>query len=124
MRKTLVTIASVVGIGFIGRGFLRKAVRKILKDELVKMEENKTTINIANEYLFETRNKAEKALDDMIDICGLYSVVTVADLDTLMGIEGRETDSDYGWTDLNSVYTKCTLYGFALILPNPIKLAK
>ena len=124
MKKYLGTIATVLVTGIIAKGVLVKVVRKILTDELVKMEKEEVSITGTGDYIFETRTTAEKTLDDMIETLELYKVVTVADLATLMGVTGTYTDVNYGWTDLSKARISRVRLGFAISLPEPIELAQ
>ena len=53
-----------------------------------------------------------------------YDVVSVADLYDLVGITGRYTDQDYGWTNIhNARAVRCRDGGLTLELPKvkPLK---
>lgn len=65
--------------------------------------------------------EATDVLDRMYEILDLYGVVSVSDLNQLVGITGSFTDNNYGWTTLNRTnsYIRGGRDGFELNLPRP-----
>jgi len=136
MKKTLVRVASVVVTGIICKGLLVKAVRRLLKDELAKMEEDKSMgrdipmdkeqikDKTIDNLIFDTRETAEIVVDNMQDLIDKYGAVTVADINDLAGITNVLSDQLYGWTDVNACYIIRTINGWSLILPAPIEIEK
>lgn len=70
---------------------------------------------------FNSRREAVDVLDRMFEILDLYGVVSVSDVNQLVGISGSFTDNNYGWTVLNSNgnYISSCRDGFELNLPRP-----
>jgi len=83
-----------------------------------------------NAFMFEnvcynSYAEASDVLDRMYEILSTYGVVSVADLDQLIGISGDYyTDNNYGWTQLNGTnsYIRGGRDGFELNLPRPMPL--
>lgn len=74
------------------------------------------------EIVFENRGDAEKVLIQMDDILETYPMVSVADLYDLVGITGKYTDCNYGWTDIHSASVVRTDDGYLIKLPRPLPL--
>ncbi len=70
---------------------------------------------------FNSRREAVDVLDRMYEILDLYGVVSVSDLNQLVGITGSYTDNNYGWTVLNNNgnYVIAGRDGYELNLPRP-----
>ena len=55
-----------------------------------------------DDVILDSRGEAENVLAHMDDIIEEYDSVSVADLYDLVGITGRYTDQDYGWTNIHN----------------------
>ena len=75
-----------------------------------------------DEIVLESRAEAEDVLDQMYEIMNNYSVVTVSDLYSLVGISGSYTDDKYGWFDLMNSGIQHVRNGYLLRLPRPVAL--
>ena len=76
------------------------------------------------DVILDSRGEAENVLAHMDDIIDEYDAVSVADLYDLVGITGRYTDQDYGWTNIhNARAVRCRDGGWTLDLPKvkPLK---
>lgn len=51
-----------------------------------------------DEVLFDTRGEGERVIDRMMDIADQFEYVSVADLYSMIGMDGQYTDNNYGWT--------------------------
>lgn len=70
---------------------------------------------------YSTYSEATDILDRMYEILDTYGVVSVSDLNQLIGITGNYTDNNYGWKNLNrnNSYIIGGRDGFELNLPKP-----
>lgn len=70
---------------------------------------------------YNSYSEATDVLDRMFEILDMYGVVSVSDLNQLVGISGSYTDNNYGWTNLNrnNSYIRGGRDGFELNLPRP-----
>lgn len=72
-----------------------------------------------DEVIIPTRHEADEVLDKLFDLLAKYEMVTVADLYSLIGVEGSYTDEKYGWTDLRGAGATRINSGYLLELPQP-----
>ena len=70
-----------------------------------------------DDIVLGSRAEAEEVLLAMGDLLDTYNVVRVADLYDLVGVTGRYTDNDYGWTNLRDADVKRVSDGWLLKLP-------
>lgn len=75
-----------------------------------------------DDIFLESRYEAEEVLDRMEDLINTYGLVSVADLNDLVGIQGSYTDNKYGWTNLRNASVQRTRDGYYLNLPKVIAL--
>lgn len=75
-----------------------------------------------NDVLLETRGDAEDVLMRMDELVATYGMVSVADLNDLVGITGQYTDNNYGWTNIKSAYVQRVRDGYLLKLPRAIPI--
>lgn len=115
--------------GFIaGKVMTQKAVKQTL-NELYDRDNNlgnshaNFTAKIKQEIILESRKDAEDVLDTMRNMISTYGVVSVADLHDLTGAIANYTDSNYGWTALNSAKVVRVRNGYLLKLPRPKTLS-
>lgn len=74
-----------------------------------------------DDIVLETRGEAEAVLNQLDNILDEYKMVRVADLYDLVGISGRYTDNDYGWTNLrNAEVVRLRDGGYTIRLPRAI----
>ena len=72
--------------------------------------------------VLESRGEAENVLMALDDIMDTYKMVRVADLYDLVGITGRHTDHNYGWTDITSAKIERGRDGYTIKLPRALPL--
>lgn len=72
-----------------------------------------------DDFIFETRDDANKILSSMSDILSVYNVVTVTDLYDLCKLKSHYTYNNYGWNDLSTAGVTLTRDGYLLNLPTP-----
>lgn len=76
-----------------------------------------------DDIVLERRGEAEAVLDQLYNILETYNIVRVADLYDLVGISGRYTDNDYGWTNLrNAEVVRLRDGGYTIRLPRALPL--
>lgn len=75
-----------------------------------------------NDILLESRGEAEEVLARMDELVATYGMVSVADLNELVGITGQYTDNNYGWTDIRSACVQRVRDGYLLKLPRAIPI--
>ncbi len=140
-KSTVIFVTGVVsGFGLCG-GLIFKKV--IVSDDLRELITKKISKRILNsiygvpsyksyykgssyyhseEPIFGSRVKANKVLDDMIDILEKYGVVTVAEFHELCDITSNYTDNLYGWVNLKEAEIIRIRAGYKLSLPLAIRL--
>lgn len=76
-----------------------------------------------DDITLDSRAEAEEVLRLMDDIIEEYGMVSVADLYDLVGVTGRHTDHNYGWTNLRNAEAVRVRDGYLLKFPRvtPIK---
>lgn len=72
--------------------------------------------------VLDSRGEAEHVLMALDDIMDTYKMVRVADLYDLVGITGRHTDHNYGWTDITSAKIERGRDGYTIKLPRALPL--
>ena len=73
-----------------------------------------------DEIILDDRGEAEAVVERMSDLMDTYNNVSVADLYDLVGIEGRYTDNNYGWTSTRGVRVVRVGDGtYSIRLPRP-----
>lgn len=70
-----------------------------------------------NNYILTTREEAEMVLERMIDIIDNYDVVSVAELNILVGEQGSHVDNKWGWIYLTDVQIRQVREGFLIDFP-------
>lgn len=84
---------------------------------------SRTSYNF-DEYAFNSRQDAEDALDQLIDLTKNYGAASVADFCDVIGVTSNFTDNKYGWTDLIKVTISRTRDGYIINFPKPSPLSK
>lgn len=74
------------------------------------------------EVIVDTRGDAQNVLDEMFRHLDQYKTVSVAEFYDLVGVTGRFTDNQWGWTNLNAAGVSRVREGFRIELPRPISL--
>lgn len=72
--------------------------------------------------IFETKEDAEKCLENLKDITDKYGCTTIADLYDVAGVDIDKyyTMNKYGWTNLNHVKIHQTRHGYVIDLPKAL----
>ena len=70
-----------------------------------------------DDIILDDRGEAEDVLSRMDDLIEAYGMVSVADLNDLVGITGSYTDNKYGWTNLRDASILRVREGYMLKLP-------
>lgn len=72
---------------------------------------------------FGSRKEAANVLDSLADILDQYGTVTVADFYDETGLKDPcDSDTRYGWKDIDDAYVVKVRSGWSISLPDPIKL--
>jgi hypothetical protein len=69
------------------------------------------------DFFLQSRQEADSVLDAMYDTLNVYEVVSVGDLNTLVGLPAAHTDEKWGWTDLRGVEVRQERAGWVIDLP-------
>lgn len=76
-----------------------------------------------NQVNFASRKEAANVLNSLADILDQYGTVTVADFYDETGLKVPcDSDTRYGWRDIDDAYVIKGRYGWSISLPDPIKL--
>lgn len=67
----------------------------------------------------ETRDDAEEVIKEMNMLIKRYGMVSIGDLNDLVGRTGEYTDNKYGWYNLRNAYAVRERDGYSLKLPRP-----
>jgi hypothetical protein len=81
-----------------------------------------TRSNEVREMVVETRGDAQRVLDELFAIIDRYGAVSVATYYELVGITGKFTDNQWGWTNLNTAGVSRVREGFRIELPRPVSI--
>ena len=77
----------------------------------------KPSNEFSQDIILETRGQAEDVIIRLGEILEKYRMVSVSDLNDILGITGQFTDSKYGWYDISSAQIVRVRDGFLLKLP-------
>lgn len=76
-----------------------------------------------NQVHFASRKEAANVLNSLADILDQYGTVTVADFYDETGLKVPcDSDTRYGWRDIDDAYVVKVRSGWSISLPYPIKL--
>lgn len=76
-----------------------------------------------NQVLFASRKEAANVLNSLADILDQYGSVTIADFYDETGLKVPcDSDTRYGWRDIDNAYVVKVRSGWSISLPYPIKL--
>jgi hypothetical protein len=78
--------------------------------------------NDVREVVVETRGDAQVVLDELFRHIDRYNAVSVAYYYELVGITGKFTDHQWGWTNLNAAGVSHIREGYRIELPKPISI--
>lgn len=73
--------------------------------------------HIRDDFLLSTREEAELVLERMNDIIDNYDVVSLADLNDLVGLPTTHVDNKWGWSSLGNVQIRQIREGFLIDFP-------
>jgi hypothetical protein len=72
-----------------------------------------------HQYVITSRDEADSVLEALHDILEKYQVVTVRDLNEMLGIRSSHVDQTWGWTSLKGSRIDQIRDGWLLNLPSP-----
>lgn len=75
-----------------------------------------------DDIILESRGEAENVLSTMDALIEEYGVVSVSELNELVGVTGYYTDNKYGWTSLRTASVVRVRDGYMLKLPKALPL--
>lgn len=70
-----------------------------------------------DDVVLETRGEAEEVIDNLEEMLDMYGIVSIADMYDLVGIEPRNTDFKYGWTNIRNAEPVRVSDGYLLKMP-------
>lgn len=70
-----------------------------------------------NDIVISTRDEADLVLERLVDVLEKYDVVSLADLNELLGLEVSHIDNKWGWTYLGGAQVRQIRQGYLLELP-------
>lgn len=70
-----------------------------------------------DDIIVSTKEDAEVLVERLIDIVDMYEVVSVADLNELVGLPSSHIDNKWGWTNLSSIETRQVREGYRVVFP-------
>lgn len=70
-----------------------------------------------NDIVVGTREEAELVVERLGDILETYDVVSLADLNELLGLQTSPIDNKWGWTFIKNVPIRQIRQGYLLELP-------
>ena len=74
----------------------------------------------SDDVILDNRGEAEEVLSRMDELIDTYGIVSVADFYDLVGITGKYTDNNYGWTDIHSAKVVSVRDGYLIKLPRAL----
>lgn len=77
----------------------------------------RTTRQTREDYIISSRKEAEEVLEMMTDVIDNYEVVSVSDLNELVGYPSSHVDNKWGWTFLGDVQIRQIREGYLIDLP-------
>lgn len=75
-----------------------------------------------DDVILETMGEAKDVLARMDELIDAYQIVRVADLYDLVGITGRYTDNNYGWTNIRNATIVRVRDGYMIKMPRAIPI--
>lgn len=75
-----------------------------------------------DDIILDNRGDAEDVLWQLRDDLKEFGTVSVLDLYDLVGVTGRHTDRNYGWTDLSTARVVPTSDGYLLRMPRALSI--
>jgi hypothetical protein len=70
-----------------------------------------------DDFVLESREEADLVIERMSDILDTYEVVSVADLNELVGFQSSHVDNKWGWFHLGNVHVRQIREGYLIDLP-------
>lgn len=75
-----------------------------------------------SDIVLDSRGEAENVLSTMEDLIQSYGLVSIADLNEMVGIQGTYTDNKYGWATMQNAEIERVRDGYWLKLPKAMPL--
>ena len=82
-----------------------------------RTDTKKESNDFGQDIILESRSSAESVLMQLEEAISRYKMVSVADLNDILGITGAFTDNKYGWYDLSSAQIVRVREGYLIKLP-------
>lgn len=79
----------------------------------------RAAVSARHDFILSSREEAELVLERMHDIIDTYDVVSVADLNDLVGFPTTHIDNKWGWIGLQNVEIRQIREGYLIDLPSP-----
>jgi hypothetical protein len=81
--------------------------------------QSRTASRAREDFILSSREEAELVLERMNDIIDNYDMVSVADLNDLVGFPTSHIDNKWGWINLADVQIRQIREGYLIDLPQP-----
>lgn len=101
----------------VNRGYSDSPLRSSSQFAPQPSREPRTVRYSRNEFVLTSKEDAELVLERMVDIIDNYDVVSVADLNELIGQPSSHTDNKYGWSNLAGVQIRQIREGYLIDFP-------
>lgn len=79
----------------------------------------RSSTSAREDFILSSREEADTVLERMNDIIDTYDIVSVADLNDLVGFPTSHVDNKWGWASLADVQIRQTREGYLIDLPKP-----
>lgn len=80
-------------------------------------DDNRRGTHSSTDIVLETRGDAEAVIMAMDELIEAYGIVSIADFNELVGVNGQYTDNNYGWSDIRSAKVVPVRDGYIIKMP-------
>lgn len=103
---------------------IREGIKKKISGHINKALYGEEKVSYANynDVAFETREKAEKILEQMNEEIDQYGLVTVADFKELCGVASNYKDNQCGWTSIRDAEIIRVRDGYRIKFPRVLPI--
>lgn len=103
-------------------GGMRPSYRDYYEREDTRSRRARANTYSFNDVEFDNIADAEQVLDEMLEACDRYGIVSVSDFYDLAGVPSDFTDCKYGWTDLRNARVERSHGMYIIRLPRALAL--
>ena len=87
--------------------------------DISRRSEPRSARQSREDFILQSREEADEVLERMHDIVDQFDVVTVADLNEMIGFKSSHVDNKWGWDDLRGSEVRQIREGYLLMIPSP-----